>query len=189
MAVYSIGSNEEVGTGVKARMSAARKKRDEARAKAEGAIEEAEGLAGGGALAIEEGAAEGRRALRGATGKAVAAAGGDLASALSAGKERGLAEAQFDANTAERVQKAKEDAALNKLELARARREMDEGSEMKENLREVEQAIADAISAATGFWGLDEKKARELAQLEIDKLGDDRESVRHAEKFLESGMA
>ena len=177
-------------TGVKARMSAAKKKRDEARAKAEGAIEEAEGLADGGALAVEEGAAEGKRALRGATSQAMAAAGGKgLANALATGKERGLAEAQFSSNTAEKVQQAKENAALNKLELARARREMDAGAEAKEELRETEQAIADAISAATGFWGLDKKKARKLAQLEIDKLGDDSESIRHAEKFLESGMA
>lgn len=177
-------------TGIGARLSAARKKRDEARAKAEGAIEEAEGLAGGGALAVEEGAAEGKRALRGATSQAMAAAGGKgLASALATGKQRGLAEAQFSSNTAERVQQAKEDAALNKLELARARREMDEGAEIKEQLRETEQAIADAISASTGFWGLDEEKARKLAQLEIDKLGDDHKAVAHAEQFLKNAMA
>lgn len=189
MAVYSIGSNKEVGTGIDVRAAAAKKKRDEARAKAEGAISEAEGLAGGSAGAILEGAEKGKQALRGATSQAMAAAGGDLASALSAGKTRGLAEAEFEAGTSQAVQQAKEQAALNKLELARARREMDEGAELKETLRDVEQGIADAIEAATGFWGLDEEKARKLAQLEIDKAGGDEAVVDHANKFLETALA
>ena len=176
-------------TGVGARSAAAKKKRDEARAKAEGAITEAEGLADGGAAAIQEGAEKGKQALRGATSQAMAAAGGDLASALSAGKTRGLAEAEFEAGTSQAVQQAKEQAALNKLELARARREMDEGAELKENLRDVEQGIADAIEAATGFWGLDEEKARELAELEISKAGGDPEVVKHANEFLEAALA
>ena len=176
-------------TGVGARSAAAKKKRDEARAKAEDAITEAEGLAGGGAAAIQEGAEKGKQALRGATSQAVAATRGDLASTLAASRERGLAEAQFESSTARDVQAAKEAAALNKLELARARREMDEGSEIKEELREVEQGIADAIEAATGFWGLDEKKARKLAQLEIDKAGGDQAVINHANKFLESALA
>ena len=63
MANYSIGTNLEPVTNVGSRSKAARKKRDEARKKAESAIEEAEGLAGGGALAIEQGAEKGCRVV------------------------------------------------------------------------------------------------------------------------------
>ena len=190
MANYSIGTNLEPVTNVGSRSKAARKKRDEARKKAESAIEEAEGLAGGGALAIEQGAEKGKQALRGATSQAMAAAGGrGLGAALATGKERGLAEAQFEAGTAKSIQDAKEQAALNKLELSRASREMDEGAELKEDLRDLEQGIADAIEASTGFWGVDEEKARRLAKLELDKYGGDLGAQAHGEKFLDSALS
>ena len=158
---------------IQARMRAATKKKAGLRADAEAGLTGFATMAGKEVGAAEQGLAEGKRAVRGQAAQAMAgAARGGIGALLSTGKQRGLAEAEFTSAGRERVAEKRTSAELAKVESARAKREMDAGAEFKEESRAMEQDIMDAVKAATGFWGVDEDKARKLVQSQLTKYGD-----------------
>ncbi|MAZ72651.1 MAG: hypothetical protein CMC70_05850 [Flavobacteriaceae bacterium] len=174
---------------LRARMSAAEKKKQGLREEAEAGLTGFAKAAGEEVGAAEQGLAEGQRAVRGQAAQALAgAARGGIGALLSTGKQRGLTEASFTAGGRERIAAKKTNAELAKVEAARGKREMDESAEFKEESRAMEQDVMDAISAATGFWGVDEDKARKLVQQQLLKYGDDAMSAQGM-KMLETMLA
>lgn len=174
---------------LKARMQAAEKKKAGLRTEAEKALTGFAERAGEEVGAAEAGLAEGQRAIRGQAAQALAgAAGSGIGGLLATGKQRGLAEAQFMAGGRERVAEKRTAAELAKVESARAKREMDEAAEFKEESRAMEQDIMDAIKASTGFWGVDEEKARKLVQSQLLKYGDE-QMTQQGMKILETMLA
>ena len=171
---------------LRARMRAAEKKKQGYRAEAEEGLTGFSKAAGEEVGAAEQGLAEGQKLLRGQAAQALAgAARGGIGALLSTGKQRGLAEAQFTSGGRERIAEKRTDAELAKVEAARGKREMDASAEFKEESRAMEQDIMDAVSAATGFWGVDEDKARKLAQQQLLKYGDEAMSAQGM-KMLET---
>jgi hypothetical protein len=188
MAKYTEGKLVETTEeqSIRARMKAAEKKKRELRGEAESALTGFAKAAGEEVGAAEMGLEEGKRAVRGQAAQALAgASGGGIGALLATGKQRGLAEAEFTAGGRERVAEKKTGAELAKVEAARAKREMDEGAEFREDARAMEQDVMDALKAATGFWGVDEEKARRLVRAQLAKYGDEA-MVGHGLQLLET---
>lgn len=190
MAKYSAWGKEDAREAtLRARMEAAEKKKKALRGEAEEALTGFAQRAGEEVGAAELGLEEGKRAVRGQAAQAMAgAARGGIGALLATGKQRGLAEAEFTAGGRERIAAKRTGAELAKVEAARAKREMDESAEYKEESRNMEQDIMDAIKASTGFWGVDEDKARQLVQAQLAKYGDEQMSAMGM-KILETMLA